>query len=256
MADDPWGEVWAFPSHVSHDEETQIWLVIEKWRGVPTDEESRAMASRPQKLNEHQSAVAEEAARIADALGLPPEDRAMLVAAARHHDNGKRVPRWQRAFNAPRTDGPYAKAGPCNRQALGGYRHEFQSTIYAAENGLDGVACNDLRFDLALHLIAAHHGHARPAIDIKGCDSLSPAVAGGKAQDIAMRFGRMQRHWGPWGLAWWEVLLRAADQRASRAFDEEATRTWETAQTRTAPEMDANVPGSESLGAHIVEAGR
>jgi hypothetical protein len=27
------------------------------------------------------------------------------------------------------------------------------------------------------------------------------------------------QHWGPWGLAWWEALLRAADQQASRDND-------------------------------------
>jgi CRISPR-associated endonuclease/helicase Cas3 len=34
--------------------------------------------------------------------------------------------------------------------------------------------------------------------------------------EIALRFARLQKRWGPWGLAWWEALLRAADQLASR----------------------------------------
>jgi CRISPR-associated endonuclease/helicase Cas3 len=41
-----------------------------------------------------------------------------------------------------------------------------------------------------------------------------------RARDVAMRFARLQKRWGPWGLAWWEALLRAADAQASRDNDE------------------------------------
>ena len=37
---------------------------------------------------------------------------------------------------------------------------------------------------------------------------------------FAMRFARLQKRWGPWVLAWWEALLRAADAQASRDNDE------------------------------------
>ena len=40
------------------------------------------------------------------------------------------------------------------------------------------------------------------------------------AREVALRFDRLQRQWGPWGLAWWETLLRAADRQASRDNDE------------------------------------
>ena len=234
---DSWHETRALPLRESWGgESVEAWLIVEKRRETVTDEESRSMAPIRQGLDEHQSWVAAEAVRIATALELPEEDRTMLVAAALHHDDGKKASRWQRAFNAPREGGPYAKtAGPLNHRVLNGYRHEFQSLLDAEENGLDGLDHSDPRFDLALHLIAAHHGRARPVIGIEGCDSLPPTAAARRAQEVALRFARLQRQWGPWGLAWWEALLRAADQRASRALEETVLRERRKGSTRNAP---------------------
>ena len=220
-----WREAWSAPYRVSAEGQAVTWLVVEKWRVTAADEDSRAMGPALQDLDAHQEQAAVEADRIATALGLATDDRTMLVAAARHHDDGKRAPRWQRAFAAPRHGGPYAKTpGPLNRHVLNGYRHEFQSTLDAEEHGLDGLERSDPRFELALHMIAAHHGHARPAIRVDGCDRLPPTAAARRAFEVGQRFARLQRQWGPWGLAWWEALLRAADQRASRALDENARR--------------------------------
>ena len=221
----PWQETLALPLRESSGGESVLsWLLVEK-RGTATDEESRSMAPVRQGLDEHQSQVACEAVRIAAALGLPKDDRKMLRAAALHHDDGKKASRWQRAFNAPLEGRPYAKTpGPLNRQILNGYRHELQSMLDAEDTGLDGLDRADPRFDLALHLIAAHHGRARPVIGIEGCDALPPTAAARRARGAALRFARLQREWGPWGLAWWEALLRAADQRASRALDKAALR--------------------------------
>ena len=165
--------------------------------------------------------VVAEVERIADGLNLDRDDRAMLIAAAAFHDAGKAAARWQRAFNALPEGGPYAKtSGPLNLGILNGYRHEFQSVLIADDKGLNGIDRSSLRFDLALHLIAAHHGNARPAIGIEGCDKLPPTAAARRAREMAERFARLQRKLGPWGLAWWESLLRAADRRASGQHEE------------------------------------
>ena len=229
---DAWRELWAAPYRVSAADQPESWLVVEKWRGATSGEDSRAVAPTHQRLQEHQEWAAREAGRIADELRLPAADRAMLVAAARHHDDGKRVARWQQAFNARHEAGPYAKTpGPVNRHVLNGYCHEFQSAIDAEERGLDDLDRSDPRFELALHLIAAHHGRARPAIGIEGCDALPPSAAAERAAVVGRRFLRLQRQWGPWGLAWWEALLRAANQRASRALDDQARRAAKTGTT-------------------------
>ena len=244
---DPWQETLAIALRTSPEGDgVTAWLVVEKQRNEAADEEARAMAPIPQGLNEHQAWAASEAMRIAVALGLPVKDQVMLRAAAFHHDDGKKASRWQRAFNAPNEGGPYAKtSGPLNRHVLNGYRHEFQSMLDAQENGLDGLDRAGPRFDLALHLITAHHGHARPVIGIEGCDSLPPSAAARQAHEIALRFARLQRQWGPWGLAWWEALLRAADQRASRKLDKAMPRKPKNGPSRKTPPA---IPQEAQLG--------
>ena len=222
-ATDGWQDVLSTPYGVSPEGEPVSCLIVQKRRGEGESEDARAVARKAQRLDEHQQWAGEEAQRIADTLGLDAADKAMLVAAARHHDDGKSAARWQRAFDAKREGGPYAKTtGSPNQHLLNGFRHELKSALDAERNGLDGLDRADQRFELALHLIAAHHGHARPSIGVGGYDDLPPSEAEGSAHAIALRFARLQRQWGPWGLAWWEGLLRAADQTASKRLDEEA----------------------------------
>ena len=221
IKEEDWLEVLASPYLVSSEGEEVIWLVVEQRAADVPGGDSPAVSSRPQELGEHQGMVAAEVARIADGLKLDSSDRAMLVAAAASHDAGKGAPRWQRAFNARREGGPYAKtSGPLNLSILNGYRHEFQSVLLAGRDGLNGVDRSSLRYDLALHLIASHHGYARPVIGTDGCEMLPPTLAARRAHEIAVRFTRMQNTLGPWGLAWWESLLRAADRRASMRHQE------------------------------------
>lgn len=220
---DGWQSVLAAPYGETAEGDPVSWLIVSKRRDAGESEDARAVARKAQRLDEHRQWAGEEAARIADSLGLGATDKSMLISAARHHDDGKAAPRWQRAFGAMREGGPYAKTTKApNQHVLNGFRHEFKSVLDAENTGLDTVDRADVRFDLALHLIAAHHGHARPAIGVEGYDDLPPSEAEAAAHEIAMRFARLQREWGPWGLAWWEALLRAADQAASRRLDEDA----------------------------------
>jgi CRISPR-associated endonuclease/helicase Cas3 len=71
---------------------------------------------------------------------------------------------------------------------------------------------------LALHCIVAHHGYACPVIAAIDPNE-PPSALTARALETAMRFSRLQRQWGPWGLAWWEALFRSVDQRASRLLD-------------------------------------
>lgn len=221
--DEVWRERVRLPLEQVDGEVVQ-WLVVEKRQSDSATEEDRS-AGRPQKLAEHHEWTAKCAEVLAERVGLPREAGRLLGIAARLHDEGKRAARWQAAFKAPslqRKDGrePYAKTrGPVNVHLLDGYRHEFGSLPYA-ERDPEVLALSDEERDLVLHLIASHHGFARPSISTSGCEDAPPSALEERARQVALRFLRVQERWGPWGLAWWEALLRAADQQASRMNDE------------------------------------
>lgn len=224
-AEDGWRESLRFDLQRNADGEATRWLSIRKWRDTSNNENDRA-AGRPQALAEHQSWAAERAAALGKRLGLPDEYIRVLCMAARLHDEGKRAKCWQRAFRAERDakklgiSVPLAKTrGPINQQVLGGYRHEFGSLPYAQQDGELKKLSPDTQ-DLVLHLISAHHGFARPLIATDGCEDAPPSVLQERAREVALRYARLQKRWGPWGLAWWESLLRAADAQASKANDE------------------------------------
>ena len=213
-----WRERIRFATEVSEEGQETQWLVVCKWRHDGATEDDRS-TGRPQLLDAHQECAERRARDLAQRLGLVEPCVETLATAARLHDGGKRAPRWQRAARAP-DDGIYGKTrGPMNPALLDGYRHELGSFLTVKDHSLLASLSPDLR-DLALHLITAHHGSGRPTIRIDGCDEAPPSVLEEQAGEIALRFARLQKRWGPWGLAWWEALLRAADQQASRENDE------------------------------------
>ena len=210
-----WQERRRFATRRSFDGEVTEWLVVDKWDTDAATEEDRSSAPVAQSLTDHHKWTARHIAEIADGLGLQEPFRSVLVAAALAHDQGKAVPRWQRAFRATGPNRPYAKTpGPIDYSLLDGYRHEFGSLPIAETDPRIAALSPDNR-DLVLHLIAGHHGHARPTIPTGACDDAPPSALRKRAQAVATRFARLQKQWGPWGLAWWETLLRSADQQAS-----------------------------------------
>jgi CRISPR-associated endonuclease/helicase Cas3 len=212
--DRDWKEIHRFVADRAEDGEPRRWLIVEQARGEARSEEGRAIARLPQRLIDHRSRVEQILSGWAGELKLPDTYIAALMLVGRLHDEGKRAPRWQRAFSAPRDD-TYAKTqGPVSQELLDGYRHEFGSLPYLERDADFKALPSDLQ-DLALHLVAAHHGGARPLIATRSCEDAPPSVLEARAREVALRFAILQKRWGPWGLAWWEALLRAADQRAS-----------------------------------------
>ena len=209
-----WRHVRTFETHFDSGGQVRRGLAILKWADDAADEDDRSIGSVPQALRDHVDQVVARTDELTAALGLPEEEKEAFAVAARLHDEGKASDHWQNAMNAPAEGRPYAKTrGGGNWRLLEGYRHEFGSLLKAE--------CRDLpegTRDLILHLIAAHHGNARPVIGSAGCEDGPPSALESKAGDAALRFARLQQRYGPWGLAWREAILRAADQSASRTW--------------------------------------
>jgi CRISPR-associated endonuclease/helicase Cas3 len=194
--------------------------VLEYWKGWDVDGETGA-SSRPKSLIEHHSWAKAEMTNVAKRLDLPERLSEALVGAIAVHDLGKDRPGWQNGVGAPRDGRPYAKSdrrGPGVRN----YRHEFGSlrdVLHKDPGSLYGLDAN-LR-ELALHLIASHHGRARPTILAEDEEEIFEDALARDALEAALRCIRLQRAWGPWGLAWLEALFRSADATVSRRLDSE-----------------------------------
>ncbi len=217
-----WHTVHRFNASLNEQEEaSKVWL-IQVYRAEESPQQGDpAITAFNQSLKAHHYWAGETMGRIAAQLALPADYARMLVAAIKAHDLGKNRACWQAVMNAPR-DGfsPYAKTkGGGNLRLLAGYRHEFGSLADVANDAELNQLPAELQ-DLALHLIASHHGYACPVIAPIDPNA-PPSILGERAQAAALRFARLQRQWGPWGLAWWEAVFRAADHRASQISDEQ-----------------------------------
>ncbi|MGF1451316.1 MAG: hypothetical protein ACFB21_04470, partial [Opitutales bacterium] len=214
---DGWKAVFSLPVRFDEGGESIEDLIVHVPRKRPgASEGDPAVARCAQRLTEHLDWVRDCAAALADDIGLGEDLKQALVLAAHLHDRGKDRELWQTAMKVPVKDRPYAKtAWSGNGRLLGGYRHEFGSLGDAQQDGRFEGLQSEMR-DLTLHLIAAHHGHARPVIAALDPDFPPDApLLRARAREVALRFAALQKRWGPWGLVWLETLLRAADRRAS-----------------------------------------
>ena len=100
------------------------------------------------------------------------------------------------------------------------YRHEFGSVLDLCDENhphhAEFIEMSPEMQDLVLHLIAAHHGRARPHFPPEEAEDDEHTQAAVKlAIETPQRFARLQRKYGRWGLAYLESLVRAADYIAS-----------------------------------------
>lgn len=218
------------------------------------DDLSRTRATKAITLTSHTRHVVDLASVTANALGLPEKICTALLAAAELHDLGKADPRFQALLLGGNPHAAYALSEPIAKSAQKrssgaeykqarlraglpeGFRHEMTSVQIAEK--VPGELPNRI---LLLHLIAAHHGYARPFAPVN--DDLEPptihapaintypAVSLTTGQQTALpphqidsgipeRFWLLLRQHGPWGLAFLEAILRLADQQASEAESE------------------------------------
>ena len=202
----------------------RFWWWYEKPAGA--DNEGSAYACKRVDLNDHNALVEHHAHTFAQKLGLEPALVEAVRLAGRFHDLGKRRVGWQRSIGNFQKDLWLAKSGgrKVPRDLAFTYRHEFGSLLdVLGREELKSLADDGAR-DVLLHLIAAHHGRARPHFspeesedspDKTNISQHSRADADALAAETPRRFARLQRRFGRWGLAFLESLLRAADYAAS-----------------------------------------
>lgn len=214
---------------------------------------SASAAARPMELLAHQAAVRDRAGQVARNLNLPEQIVQAVSLAAAYHDEGKRDPRFQRMLHAgdrwrhTAASAPLAKSGmdPADRTAfrrarqLAGYpngmRHEALSARIAALRMLPASASFQPTGngeasgtgpdpDLVIHLVATHHGYARPllppitdpdpvdiTVHLDGADHAVLNSAETVDWDGPGRFARLCEQHGRWGLALLESIVRLAD---------------------------------------------
>lgn len=190
------------------------------------DDDLSKTSTAPVQWDTHIGDVVKFARQMVDVLLKDnPELRNAVILAAKFHDLGKKREQWQRSIGNPNPTDWHAKSGKrwIPLDICPDYRHEFGSLLdildpnqeYKAE--LEHLS-HEMQ-DVVLHLIAAHHGYARPHFPPeKAYDTNTDhpdSEANKVAVEIIQRFARLQRKYGRWGLAYLESLLRAADYAVS-----------------------------------------
>lgn len=192
------------------------------------------------------SALVERAVEQIASRCLPEELLDPLRQAAYWHDVGKLDERFQvllrqgnelaAVSGEPLAKSIYIPTSPVRRRAIreatglpANFRHEMLSLQLAERHAPLLSEENDA--DLILHLVASHHGHARPFAPI--CPDPDPPTVSGchdatiielSAKDraqliaphhlgsgISERFWKLTRQYGWWGLAYLEAILRLGD---------------------------------------------
>jgi len=194
-------------------------------------------------LHEHLSDVERWARRLGQACGFPTPIVEDLALAGRLHDLGKVDQRFQLVLRGGVVAAgvqPLAKsvvpAADYRRrrgaEQAAGYprhtRHELATVALVEHDRQLQDQAND--WELVLHLIASHHGYARPVVPVS-FDSVPQQLQAefdGRVLEacsdhgllrlnsgVPQRFWRCVRRYGWYGLAWLEAVLRLADHRAS-----------------------------------------
>ncbi len=214
-----------------NSEETSLryWLWLE---AKASDATGTRNGHPAETLSTHTNAVIANAAAIVakhfpdkSALAVGETDlRRCIIVAAQLHDLGKNREQWQRnlgnlAYDSTKPETILAKSAPSMRvrNVTEHYRHEFGSLDDAAGEAAF-AALDDAERDIVLHIVAAHHGRARPHFpsdEVFDYTSGSREKLAALATQVPRRFARLQECFGRWGLAWLESVLRAADYAAS-----------------------------------------
>ena len=207
------------------------WLFVSELPIEPEDD-GPTFQRRSVSLESHLNGVSIRTHAVVERLGLP-EMSHDLALAARLHDLGKLDDRFQRLCGRKPDAPPLAQSGHSwierrRRAAVSDYpngeRHEALSVELMIRHGLHRTA-----HDVALveHLVASHHGWARPFIrSARGMARIEDQLLHVKFDDrlthaeterTPARFRALQQRFGWLGLSWLEAIVQLSDHRQVEA---------------------------------------
>jgi CRISPR-associated endonuclease/helicase Cas3 len=259
------GRPLALEQRIDRTQQKKLELVGE---AVTEDDDGMRVPAGAVLLLTHCKGVSARARDFAEKLGLGPGLVGDVAVAGLLHDAGKAHPAFKQllygasvlaAIGGP----PLAKSSKlagsrlsytdaCRRAGLKeGARHEVASLAFVEEYFKTAKA-NDA--ELVLWLVGTHHGHGRPffpLVDWPGPDSgrMEADLGSGLMSTTCARSlaeltrewielaARVQRRYGPWGLARLEAVLRLADHRQSEADAENADHLFSGHQTKDLQSM-------------------
>lgn len=196
-------------------------------------------------LGPHGETVGKRAGVVAERIGVPSELQEVIALAGNLHDIGKADPRFQRWLDPEgNAKVPMAKSNAprhrweAMREQAGwprGGRHEDLSArlVQAWLKDQPSWGSSTLR-DLLIHLVISHHGKGRPLVPPVHDDThgkVCSVVSGTRvevAADLSVvdweqpaRFRRLNKLFGPWGLALLESIVIRSDHSVSARGDTE-----------------------------------
>ena len=170
------------------------------------------------RLESHGRASAVRARRVAERLGLPPALREAVALAAQLKDLGMADARFQRRFvDRESATGAW---GDAEGWPSGGRHEALSARLVGAWLDQRPEWGEPVGRDLLVHLVASHRGAARPlVVPVRDGSSgtvwariagVPVEVSANLAQtdwEQPARFRRLNRHFGPWGLALLEAVV-------------------------------------------------
>ena len=213
-----------------------------------SDEVSLCDALPPEamELVAHGAAVGARSKGLAVALGISSGLADVITLAGELHDLGKADSRFQRSLN-PNAHGPAAVFLAKSQMAksrwaaarsdagwpAGGRHEELSARLVKGWISAGGSSLDDEGQDLLVHLVVSHHGKGRPLVAPVADSTPEPVrwtfndgLTVNEAADLSQtdwdqpsRFRRLNKKFGPWGLALLETLVRQADHEVSAATE-------------------------------------
>ena len=208
------------------------WLFVSELPNDP-DDDGPTFQRRRVSLESHLNGVSARTRDVAKRLGLQPAVINDLALAARLHDVGKLDDRFQRLCGRKPDADPLAQSGHSwierrRRAALSDYpkgeRHEALSVELIIRHGLHETADDS---ELVEHLVASHHGWARPFVRAArgvACVkerlfrfAFDDELAHSEAERAPARYRSVQERFGWLGLAWLEAIVQLSDHQQVKA---------------------------------------